>query len=125
MNYLEKATLNNFECFTNQQFSCLGKNSDFKGEVFLYGPTHIQSNFEGFINIKNPFPLTIQFGGSVKGDIECSDIEIHGTFEGVIKATGIVYLHSSARVIGEINAKELKISPGAIFNGDAHTLEEN
>lgn len=108
----------------NQDFSFLGKGSTLCGEFVLGGTTHLQSKVEGKITMSNDSNLVIEFDAVVKGELNGSNIEIYGQFEGNINSTGKVIIYPPAKVRGNIQAKSLEIHPGAQVNFDAHTLEQ-
>ena len=104
-----------------QDFSFFGKGSRLKGSFNLSGSTHISSFIEGEIVMENEADLLIEKNGTIKGKVWFHNIEIYGAYEGVVKASGKVTLFPSAHVKGRIEAKELRIYPGAILNIDGHT----
>jgi cytoskeletal protein CcmA (bactofilin family) len=104
-----------------QDFSFFGKGSRLKGNFSLSGSTHISSFIEGEIIMENEADLLIEKNGTIKGKVHCHNIEIYGSYEGIVKATGKVTLFPSAHVQGRVEAKELRIFPGAILNIDGHT----
>ncbi|MFZ8932744.1 MAG: bactofilin family protein [Bacteriovoracaceae bacterium] len=106
----------------NQNFSFLGKGSTLMGKLKLTGPTHLYSSIEGEILMNDDAKLIIERYGKVKGKINCLNLDIHGEFEGVIEAKGIVTVYPSAEVSGQVVAKELKIHSGANINFEGHTL---
>lgn len=109
--------------FTDQNFSFLGKGSSLTGRFNLKGPTHLFSYIEGEVKMADDSKLTIEREGKIKGKINCLNIDIHGTFEGIIEAKGKVTIFPSANISGQIIAEQLKIHPGATINFEGHTLQ--
>ncbi len=109
--------------FTDQNFSFLGKGSTMMGKFKLQGPTHLYSAIEGEVHMGDDSHLTIGRDGKVKGKISCLNLDIHGSFEGIIESKGKVTIFPSAQVSGQIVAKEFKIHSGASINFEGHTLQ--
>ncbi len=57
------------------------------------------------------------------GNINCHNIEIHGQFEGTLKASGLVAIFPPASVTGDIQSEQLVVYPGAILNINGHTTD--
>ncbi len=89
-----------------------------------YAPNEI--NFEGTLTMNGHMAgivfspagtLILGEKGEVDGDIFVDVAIIHGTVRGDIRAAKRVELGSVSKVIGDIEATELSIQPGAIFEG--------
>lgn len=105
----------------NLDFSFLGKNSKITGVFHLVGATHLASDIEGELVMENNAKLCIERSGSFKGTIKCHDIEIYGTFDGTLSASGRAIVYPPATLRGKINAQNLIVYPGATLNVDGHT----
>ena len=111
--------------FKKLNFSVLGRNCEFEGELKLFGDTLITCHVKGTLAMQDQGKLTIERGANISGDIYCHDIEIFGNVEGSIRAHGTLTVRSSAQVSGNIEAKSLSIYPGAVLNIEGHTPEES
>ena len=107
-----------------QNFTLLGKNQKIKGEFYLSGHVKVQSLIEGQIQMAPKSTLSIEREGTIRGDIECFDIEIHGQFIGNLSSKGRLILWPSAYVHGKISSKSLTIYPGAQLDTECHTDED-
>lgn len=116
--------MNSYIDLRDQDFSFLGKNSSFSGVFNLNGPTHLASQIEGEIYVKNNFELCIEQDGHIQGTIQCHDIDVYGSIEGTLESTGKVTIYPSAKVQGKIKAKDLIIYPGAVVNIDGVAEKE-
>jgi cytoskeletal protein CcmA (bactofilin family) len=58
--------------------------------------------------------IVIKAGGNVTGDILAEEVVVQGTVEGRIQAK-IVRLESTARVMGEVNYRDLHVQSGAFL----------
>jgi cytoskeletal protein CcmA (bactofilin family) len=105
-----------------RDFCFLGRGSKIIGQLEFQGPTRLYAHIEGDIKMLDNADLSIERSAKIRGTIACHQCEVFGSVEGVIKSTGVVTLHPSATMIGEINAQQLVISPGAKILGDLHTL---
>jgi cytoskeletal protein CcmA (bactofilin family) len=66
--------------------------------------------------------LTVSETGEVHGNILVATAIIDGLVRGDIRATKRIELGSKARVIGNIETPALAIQPGAMFEGQCHSL---
>ncbi len=113
----------NYINLQNLQYTYLGKGSDIKGDLTLYGTTHLGSHILGNIVMKDLADIIIEISGSLEGQIRCHNLEIFGKLKGSIISSGKITIHPSAEVSGEIKAKNLVIHPGSTVNCEGHTLE--
>lgn len=104
-------------------FSLLGKGDFFKGEIILQNDSFISSRFEGSIRMEGESKLVIEPSASITGKINAHTVELYGTVDGEIDVTGIIILYPSSRVKGRIKAQSIHVQPGAIIDGDCHTLQ--
>lgn len=108
---------------TNLNFTHIGKEADLKGELIFKNATRIAGNITGNIIMENNSKLTLEIGSRTVGNINGQDIEIYGTLEGEIIATGNVVIFPTGVVEGKIIAKGLEVYPGANLNIIGHTQE--
>ena len=109
--------------FKTLNFTLLGKDSLFDGDLSLSGDVIIAGGFKGQLKIKDSGKLTIERDSEVEGTIECDDIEIFGNFSGTIQSSGTVSVRSSAKVSGRLKSNKLSIYPGAYLNIEGNTEE--
>lgn len=105
----------------NQDFCFFGKNSSFKGEWNLNGPSFISGNVEGTILMNENSSLTLEREGMFKGKFLGNDFHIYGRFSGEIKSSATVTIHTNAEVEGKVDAVNLVVHPGARANIDVQT----
>lgn len=75
-------------------------------------------------NIVSRGKIIIGGNGSVKGDIECYNLDIIGKVTGNIQCYEIVALRSTAQMIGDIKTQTIEIEPGARFTGSCRMGQE-
>ncbi len=68
-------------------------------------------------NMSSKAKVVIGAGGSVEGDIECQSADISGKVTGNLEVKDILFLKSSAVIMGNISTSKLVIENGAKFNG--------
>lgn len=69
-------------------------------------------------NVTSASKVVIGENGSIKGNLMCSDADIEGKVNGVIKVDGLLALRSKAIVDGEITTSKLEVEEGAQFSGN-------
>ncbi len=108
-----------------QTFCFLGKDSIIKGELTLSGEVHLSAHVEGDLTLITDHTLSIEPHGKVVGKLNGINIDIYGTVNGDINASGTLRIFPSAKVEGKISAKALIIRPGAIVNMTGHTRTDS
>ena len=116
--------MDNLISIQEQNFSYLGKGSKITGQFQLSGNTRISCEIDGEISMIDDADLFIEPNASFIGNIHCHNIEIHGQFEGTLKATGLVAIFPPASVTGDIQSDKLVVYPGAILNINGHTSQD-
>ena len=101
------------KCLKPQE-TVLSEGVSVKGELHFDRQLRINGNFEGFLC--SPGKIIVGPSGSVKGDIELDEAEIHGKVLGNITVKHL-FLSSTARVLGNIKASSLHIEKGAKLTG--------
>lgn len=94
----------------------LDKDSAFEGKMTFEGSVLINGKFRG--EIFSDGNLMIGEGGYVEGRIEIGTIQIQGEVRGNILAKNKIEILAPAVVQGDIQAPNLVIREGAIFDGN-------
>lgn len=96
------------------QFSEIGKDSHFEGEINSKNPLIVNGVVKGIVKGEK----SIETGDKSQLDakIVCNNAIIKGGFNGDIEAL-YVLIGGTARVEGQIKTKRIKIEKGAVFNG--------
>lgn len=84
------------------------------GDITSEGGFRIDGEVEG--KIVTPGKVVLGKSGSIKGNLDCSDADIEGTFNGNLSISGILSLKSTAHIEGEVVTNKLSVEPGATFN---------
>ena len=93
--------------------SHLGAGSRITGELYFPGTVELPGYVSGRVEAA---AIVIEETGDVEGELSASNIAIKGRFKGQIKG-GMVKLHASARVSGDITYESLSIENGAELDG--------
>lgn len=98
-----------------QNINMISSGTRIKGDIEAEGDIRMDGSLEG--NIITKGRLVIGSSGQIRGEIDCSNVEISGKLDGKIVARELLSLKSTAVVSGEIHAPKLSVEPGAIFTG--------
>jgi cytoskeletal protein CcmA (bactofilin family) len=94
------------------------------GEFRFEGTLRVDCYITGLVRSLNG-TLIVTETGEVETDLFVAGAIIDGLVRGDIKATELVELGSSARVIGNIETPSLRIKPGAVFEGHCHFVQSS
>lgn len=99
----------------------IGKNTSFAGDVKCNGSLRIDGLVTG--DISSDGNILIGKDGSVKGNIQATNIHLAGTVEGNIKAFGILRIMSTTKLLGDVEVKSFVADEGAVFQGNCQMIE--
>jgi cytoskeletal protein CcmA (bactofilin family) len=93
----------------------VGSSVKLKGNLRSDGPIKIYGILTGEVRTKD----TVLVGpeANIVASIKARNIKISGTVQGNIEASDRLEITETGRVLGDISANILSISPGAIFSG--------
>jgi len=105
------------ESSQESQEKFLDVNASMQGTLRFDDPVNLRINgkFEGTLDTKGK--LMVGNKADIKADIIGENIAVAGSVQGNIRATKILQLESSARLMGDVEAPRLSIEEGAIING--------
>jgi cytoskeletal protein CcmA (bactofilin family) len=101
--------------------SVIGKNTALKGDIECSGSLRIDGSVTG--DIKTDGNVLLGKDGFIKGKTEAVNVNLSGTVEGNIRATGILRILSSAKLYGDVEVKSFVADEGAIFQGSCKMLD--
>lgn len=93
----------------------IGSGTELVGDLFSSGDVRIDGKLRGAV--KTQGKLVVGEQGFIEGAISCKNAEIAGTVKATVVVEGLLSLHRSARLEGEIEINKLAIEPGAKFSG--------
>lgn len=100
----------------------LGKTIDVKGTVSSKGSLRIEGVAQG--DITSEGDIAIGEGAKVTADIEAENVTVAGEVIGNVKCRGRFELLTTGKVTGDVRARYLVVSEGAILNGNMSTGDE-
>jgi len=108
-----------------QQNVCafLGEDTETEGELSYKGTARIDGAYKGEITAEGS--LIIGETADIESDIRTRSIVVSGKIRGSIRATEKIEISPSGRVYGDIQAPNLVIHPGAIFEGNCLIFRSN
>jgi cytoskeletal protein CcmA (bactofilin family) len=98
----------------------LDVNASMQGTLRFDDPVNLRINgkFEGTLDIKGR--LMVGDRADVKANITGETVSVAGVINGNIKATTLLKLESTARIVGDIETPKLSIVEGAFISGNIH-----
>ena len=94
----------------------LGRGARFEGKLTFEGRVRIDGTLEG--EILGDGVLVIGDGADVRANVEVGTLIVRGgTLRGNVAARQLIEIHPEAAVYGDIQAPEIDISKGCVFEG--------
>ena len=85
------------------------------GDFIAESNVRIDGEIQG--NVSSSAKVVIGQTGLITGNLICSDADIEGKVDGILKVEGLLSLRSNARISGEITTAKIQIEEGAQFSG--------
>lgn len=98
-----------------QSVNLIGAGTSIEGEVKSNGDIRIDGTVKGSVSSKSK--VVIGSTGSVEGDINCQNADISGSIKGKTVCSELLFLKTSARIVGDITTGKLVVEAGAVFSG--------
>ncbi len=95
--------------------SILGRGTRVRGRIRGDGDLRIEGAVEGDVAISGD--LTLEEGGTVKGDLQGATVTVSGELHGDVSARGAVLVRAGAKVSGNLGGSEVSLEEGASFEG--------
>ncbi len=99
----------------NSSINLIGSGTIVKGDVSSDGDLRIDGKVIGTITSKSK--VVVGASGVVEGEIKSQSSDIYGTHKGNVNSQEMVFLKSTANLIGDITTNKIVIEAGAIFKG--------
>lgn len=99
----------------------IAKGSTIVGDIESQGSFRIEGVLKG--SLKTPGKVVLGESGYIEGNIECTDADIEGKFEGNITVKNNLNLKKTSLIDGDVITGRLSVEPGASLNG-ACTMSE-
>ena len=92
----------------------IAQGTQLKGETQFEGDALIGGQLTGAVLAQGK--ITIELGGSIEGDVSCSEIKIAGHFKGKLHCEKLI-ITSSGMLEGEVASTSMEIFDGGQFIG--------
>ncbi len=98
----------------------VGINSIFEGNIQTEGTIRIDGRIIGDLRINGD--VYVGKDASISGNIYANNVYISGKVEGNIEAKGVLKVHASAKLCGDIAVHSLVTEEGSLFEGKCKML---
>lgn len=94
----------------------IGTGTTIVGELRSNGDVRIDGSIKGAVHSKAKVVLGVT--GVIEGDTICQNADFSGTVQGKVEVSEMLFLKSTAKIMGDIIASKLVVESGAIFTGN-------
>lgn len=96
----------------------IGVKTTLSGDVKFSGGLYLEGRIEGNLNgADDEARLDIQDTGCVVGEVHVANVEVNGTIDGELHASGRLVLGAKAQISGDVYYNVLEMAAGAQVNG--------
>ena len=100
----------------------MGKDTVFNGSLTFDGTVRIDGKFEGKVITEDT--LVVGETGHLVAEISAGTVICMGRVEGTVIASKKIEIHSSSKVIGNVQSPALYIELGGVMDGTCHMDEK-
>jgi cytoskeletal protein CcmA (bactofilin family) len=90
----------------------------FRGEIEGEGDLLVFGQVDGPVRVEGG--LVIEDGGLVRGHVHARKITVRGALKGDAFADESIRVDASGRLVGDLTAPRVRVTPGAQFSGQVH-----
>ncbi len=112
---LNKTPMANSKDTPTASVNLIGAGTVIEGEVKSNGDIRIDGHIKGSVNSKSK--VVIGASGVIEGDVTCQNADISGTIKGKLICSEMLFLKSTAKIMGDITTGKLVVEAGATFTG--------
>lgn len=94
----------------------VGIGTRFEGELNCAGDLSVAGEMVGNSDIQGM--LTLSESGHWRGTVRCSHALLAGTLDGELVVDGKLEVRATARITGQVTARQIAIAEGAIIQGE-------
>ena len=106
----------------NGHYSRIESSTRVKGDIVSEGDFRIDGALEGSIKTKGK--VVVGKGGSIKGNVSCSNADIEGKINGKLFVSQALSLRSNSIIEGDVVIGKLIVESGATFNASCSMNKE-
>lgn len=103
---------------TPGSINLIGAGTIIEGEMKSNGDVRVDGSIFGTITSKAKVVLGAT--GVVEGDVTCQNADVSGLIKGKAAITDLLFLKSTAKIIGDIVTSKLVVEAGATFTGNCN-----
>ncbi len=103
---------------TNSSINLIGAGTVIEGDIRSNGDIRIDGTVHGKVISKAK--VVVGSTGTVDGDVSCQSSDLSGTVKGKMSVSELLFLKSSAKIIGDIVTGKLVVEVGATFTGSCN-----
>lgn len=101
----------------------LGEDTEVEGKLVFHGTLRIDGRFKGEISAVGS--LIVGDDGIIEADIHATNVLSSGEIRGSVSADEVIEILEPGKVFGNIEAPNVVIHPGVIFEGNCLTHAPN
>ncbi|HNS12086.1 MAG TPA: polymer-forming cytoskeletal protein [Bacteroidia bacterium] len=103
---------------TTASINLIGAGTVIEGDVRSNGDIRIDGTVHG--KVVSKAKVVVGSTGTVDGDVTCQNSDLSGTVKGKMSVSDLLFLKSSAKIIGDIVTGKLVVEVGATFTGSCN-----
>lgn len=103
---------------TSSSINLIGAGTVIEGDIRSNGDIRIDGTVHGKVISKAK--VVVGSTGTVDGDVTCQSSDLSGTIKGKMSVAELLFLKSSAKIIGDIVTGKLVVEVGATFTGSCN-----
>lgn len=100
--------------------SVIAANMNVLGNIISEGILDIDGQVDGNVRA---YMVTVRPNGRIRGDVVADEVFVHGTIDGLIKASSVI-IYNSALVTGTVMHESLMVEDGATLEGKLKRMEK-
>jgi cytoskeletal protein CcmA (bactofilin family) len=102
----------------NSSINLIGAGTVIEGDVRSNGDIRIDGTVHGKVISKAK--VVVGSTGTIEGDVSCQNSDLSGTVKGKMSVSELLFMKSSAKIIGDIVTGKLVVEVGATFTGSCN-----
>lgn len=107
---------------TEKVDTLIGHNTTLEGTIRAEGTVRVNGNVTGDLVINGN--VIIGDSSTINGNIKAENAHVAGTVNGNITAAGQLHMTSTAKLIGDVDVKNIIIDEGAVFKGHCNAMAD-
>jgi len=98
----------------------ISANTRLEGKIFFDDVCRIHGTLIGEIHAAPGSTLILEETGVIEGNVYADTLMINGYIQGNVISSSKVLISASGRLIGSVKTPQLKLEPGAFFEGSCN-----